>query len=162
MGATLMRRTLLAAAMVALSAAPLLGAPQDGGATTDEIPLRDRLDGLAPDAQAKYLVYLIDSGKETAEIDFYLGNAYYSLGQFDKSIAAFERAIELSGGRNLMAKVEYARNYARLVYDKALHDRLLNEVLAADPVAPDLTLVNILAKREARKLLRESGDYFDE
>lgn len=74
----------------------------------------------------------------------------------------FERAIELSHGRNLMAKVEYARNYARLVFDKALHDRLLNEVLAADPTEPGLTLSNTLAQREARKLLATSDEYFEE
>ena len=38
-------------------------------------------------------------------------------------------------------KVEFARTYARLVYDRELHDRLLEDVLAADPDVPGLTLV---------------------
>jgi len=72
----------------------------------------------------------------------------------------FERAIELSGGRDLGAKVELARSYARLVYDRELHDRVLNEVLQADPVAPRLTLFNVIAQRDARALLDSADDYF--
>ena len=72
----------------------------------------------------------------------------------------FERAIELSAGRDLMAKVEYARRYARITYDRPLHDRLLRDVLDADPVAPRLTLSNVLAKREARELLESADSYF--
>lgn len=83
-------------------------------------------------------------------------------GRPEKGRAHFERAIALSGGRDLMAKVEYARWYARLVFDRDLHDRLLNEVLAADPVEPDLTLSNVLAQREARRLLATSEQYFGE
>ncbi|HEY0721078.1 MAG TPA: TRAP transporter TatT component family protein [Gammaproteobacteria bacterium] len=72
----------------------------------------------------------------------------------------FERAIALSQGRDLMAKVEFARNYARLVFDQELHDRLLNEVLAAAPEEPGLTLSNVLAQQQARRLLDSSKDYF--
>lgn len=72
----------------------------------------------------------------------------------------FERALQLSGGRDLSIKVEMARSYARLVYDRALHDRLLGEVLAADPVAPGLTLTNVLAQRQAKQLLESADQYF--
>jgi len=44
----------------------------------------------------------------------------------------FLRGIALSDGKDLSIKVEYARSYARLVYDRELHDRLLNEVLASE------------------------------
>jgi hypothetical protein len=72
----------------------------------------------------------------------------------------FERAIELSGGRDLSLKVEYARRYARLVFDQELHDRLLTEVLAAPAEAPPYTLFNVLAKQEAETLLATSKEYF--
>ena len=72
----------------------------------------------------------------------------------------FEQAIAFSEGRNLMAKVIYAKQYARLVFDRELHDRLLGEVLAADPHAADWTLSNVLAKRQARGLLDDAPDYF--
>lgn len=72
----------------------------------------------------------------------------------------FERSLELSGGRDLAVKVEFARSYARLVFDRELHDRLLREVLAADPAAPGMTLTNTLAQRQARDLLKSAESYF--
>ncbi|MFH1156658.1 MAG: TRAP transporter TatT component family protein [Pseudomonadota bacterium] len=72
----------------------------------------------------------------------------------------FEKAIAISGGRNLMAKVLFARRYARMVYDRELHDRLLGEVLEAAADEPGYTLVNTLAKIQARELLDGSADYF--
>ena len=81
-------------------------------------------------------------------------------GRPDRGRMHFERAIELSGGRNLLAKVLFAKQYARLVFDRALHDRLLEEVLASDPEARGLTLSNVLAQQQALELLDESKDYF--
>lgn len=72
----------------------------------------------------------------------------------------FERAIELSGGRDLAFKVEFAASYARAVYDRELHDSLLQEVLAADPDVAGLTLMNVLARQRARTLLESADDYF--
>lgn len=72
----------------------------------------------------------------------------------------FEKAIALSDGKNLMAKTLYAQYYARLVFDQELHDRLLNEVVAAAPEAPKLTLMNVLAQERAKALLASGKDYF--
>ncbi len=80
-------------------------------------------------------------------------------GEPEEARAHFERAIELSGGRNLMAKALFAENYARLVYDRELHDRLVTEVIEADPAAGDLTLSNRLAQERAQEL-RSSADSF--
>ncbi len=71
----------------------------------------------------------------------------------------FELSIAYSQGRDLRVKVEYARRYARLVFDQALHQRLLNEVLAADPQQPGLTLSNVLAQQQAAMLLQD--EYFE-
>jgi TRAP transporter T-component len=81
-------------------------------------------------------------------------------GEPERGRAHLERAIELSAGWNLAARVELARRYARMLYDRELHDRLLKEVLAADPVADELTLFNVLAQAEARRLLDTADDYF--
>jgi hypothetical protein len=78
----------------------------------------------------------------------------------EKGRAHFDRAIELSEGRDLMAKVLYARYYARNVFDQSLHDRLLQEVLDARAEYPGLTLRNTLAQEQARTLLEESSEYF--
>ncbi|MBW1607043.1 MAG: TRAP transporter TatT component family protein [Deltaproteobacteria bacterium] len=72
----------------------------------------------------------------------------------------FERALEISKNKNLMVKVLYARHYARLVFDRELHDRLLNAVLKASPDVPGYTLGNTLAQQQARELLKSGEDYF--
>ncbi len=81
-------------------------------------------------------------------------------GKPEEGKANFDKALELSHGRNQMVRVLYAQFYARLVFDQQLHDKLLNEVLAADPVAPKLTLINTLAKVKAKALLESGKDYF--
>ena len=72
----------------------------------------------------------------------------------------FEQAIAISGGHNLYAKTLMAQYYARLVFDQELHDRLLTEVLAADPKSPGFTLTNTLAQALAHKLQESGKDYF--
>lgn len=107
----------------------------------------------------------IDSNYERGNINLYLG-VLNTLrppalgGRPEKGRAYFERAIELSDGRDLGAKVEFARSYARLLYDRDLHDQLLNEVLAASPEAEGLTLFNVMAQSQARELLDSADDYF--
>lgn len=72
----------------------------------------------------------------------------------------FERAIDLGQGRDLAAKVAFAESYARLMFDRELHDRLLNEVIAAPAEAPGRTLQNVMAQDRARVLLAGADDYF--
>ena len=72
----------------------------------------------------------------------------------------FEKAIALTGGRDLSVKVEFARGYAKLLYERELHDRLLIEVLEADPYYDGFTLGNVLAKEQAAALMAEADDYF--
>jgi hypothetical protein len=66
----------------------------------------------------------------------------------------------MSEGRDLSAKVEYAKGYAKLLYERELHDRLLGEVIEASPYADGLTLSNVMAKEEAEQLMSEADDYF--
>ena len=81
-------------------------------------------------------------------------------GKPEEARAYFERAIELTGGQDLSAKVWYADSYARLLYDRELHDRLLNEVVDADPNVRGYTLLNVMAQRDAADLLASADDYF--
>ncbi|MDY0221117.1 MAG: TRAP transporter TatT component family protein [Desulfobacterium sp.] len=72
----------------------------------------------------------------------------------------FERGVLLAGTKNLMARVLYAKNYARPMFDRDLHDRLLNEVLS-EPVEPGGdSLINTLARNKAVILLKTGDDYF--
>lgn len=67
--------------------------------------------------------------------------------------ADFEAALEISGRQNLMALVAYAQMYAEPIGDESLRRALLDEVLAADPAAPGRTLMNVMAKEQARAIV---------
>ena len=72
----------------------------------------------------------------------------------------FERAIALSEGKFLPAKVFFAQQYARLVFDRELHDKILGEVVGAEAESDGLTLINLIAQEQARELLASADDYF--
>lgn len=119
-----------------------------------------------PHAEALLQRYLeIDNGESEASVYVYLGILATIRppalgGEPEKGRAAFERAIELTDGKDLSAKVEFARGYARLLYERELHDELLNEVLAADPDVDGFVLTNVLAQQDAAELLASADDYF--
>jgi tetratricopeptide (TPR) repeat protein len=121
---------------------------------------------LLPYSEALFERYLeINDGSDDGAVHTYLGILNTLIppalgGKTDKGREHFERAIRISGGRDLSAKVEYANGYARMLYERELHDRLLNEVLEADPEMPGSTLLNVLAQRQARSLLESADDYF--
>jgi len=72
----------------------------------------------------------------------------------------FDRALEISNGKNLMAKVLYAEKYARMLFDRELHDELLQQVIDADIGPKEQILINTLAKQKAAELLIDGDDYF--
>ena len=100
------------------------------------------------------------------------GNAHVYLGVLDSLLppsmggkselakAHFEKAIELSQGSNLMAKVLYAEKYARLLFDRELHDKLLHEVVAVNISKSKNRLVDVIAQQRANILLANASDYF--
>ena len=107
----------------------------------------------------------MDETYQQGAAHLYLGVSYTLLppamgGKPDLGRQHFERAIALSDGNNLTVKVLYARQYARLVFNRELFERLLQEVISADPVVPDLTLMNILAQQQAEQLLAEANNFF--
>ena len=72
----------------------------------------------------------------------------------------FDRAIEISNGENQMARVLYAEKYARMMFDRELHDKLLKQVVEANTGPQDQILINTLAKQRAAELLLGADDYF--
>jgi hypothetical protein len=119
-----------------------------------------------PYSEALFVRYLgINDGTDDSAIHTYLGILNTLIppalgGDPEKGRGHFERAIEISGGTDLSAKVEYANGYARLMYERELHDRLLREVMSADVEVPGSTLLNVLAQRQAEDLLESADDYF--
>jgi hypothetical protein len=128
----------------------------------------DEFSAIAELARVKYLMermIVLDESWENGGPHLYMGaleTVFPALmgGHPEKGREHFEKAMNLSGNEYLMTKVIYAEQYARLVFDKELHDRLLNEVVAADPVIEGMTLTNKIAQERARELLAGSDDYF--
>ena len=114
------------------------------------------------------LEYYVEKNPETENIDSvytYLGILSTLLppalgGDYEKGKRYFENAIEFSGDQNLSAKVEYALSYARPLYDRELHDKLLLEVISSNPVKKNYTLLNVIAKEQARSMLEDADEYF--
>ncbi len=73
----------------------------------------------------------------------------------------FKRALELSGGKFLLAKVFYARRYAVAVQNRELFHKTLIEVLQTDPaIWPEQRLANEIAHRRARRYLKQEKEWF--
>ena len=107
----------------------------------------------------------LDESYQQGEAHLYLGVLATLLspalgGQPEIGKQHFEKALTLSQQQNLIAKVYYAKYYARGIFDRELHDKLLNEVLSANPRANQFTLSNILAQQQAKTLLQSADDYF--
>jgi hypothetical protein len=110
-------------------------------------------------------VVAIDSGYNFGQAHMYLGVLHSLLpkalgGEPDKAKVEFEQAIELSSGKNLLAKVLYAKQYARMTGNKKLFDSLLTQVEDADPHANGLTLQNVYAQELAKQLKADAVDGF--
>ncbi len=73
----------------------------------------------------------------------------------------FERAIELTEGKYLMAKVLYAKQCAVATQDRELFRTLLVDVLRTSPaVLPKMRLANELAHHKARRYLAQESSFF--
>ena len=106
----------------------------------------------------------LDENHENGGPHLYMGGMETLLpssmgGKPEEGRAHFEKAIEINEAY-LMTKVIYAQQYARLMFDQELHNRLLNEVLLAEPVVEGMTLTNLIAQERAKDLLASSKDYF--
>lgn len=82
-------------------------------------------------------------------------------GNPEKARAHFEAALKESDGKFFLTQVYFARYYAVRVQDKALFERLLQEVVAGDPEAlKDVCLINQVMKKRAESLQKSKDDLF--
>jgi ATP sulfurylase len=80
-------------------------------------------------------------------------HARSTMAELDESKKHFDKAIEISGGKSLMAKVQFAAKYYCAKGDKDTYVKLLNEVVEAGDVLPEGRLTNVIAKRKAKRYL---------
>lgn len=84
--------------------------------------------------------------------------AYYAratTADLEQARVHFERALQISQGRHLIAKVLFARTYYCVKNDKTGYSRLLNEVLRAGDPIPEQRLSNTVAQRRAKRYLTD-------
>jgi tetratricopeptide (TPR) repeat protein len=103
---------------------------------------------------------------------FYYGGAHIFLGAYygsrpqtyggkpDASRKHFERALEINKRQFLLTQVAYAETYARMMFDRELYLKLLNEVLEKPLTDTDMASSNKLAKVTAEKLLNQVDEFF--
>ncbi len=105
--------------------------------------------------------------------NYYFGGAYLFFGVLygslppmfggkpEQSKYHFEKAIEITQGKFLMAFVQYAKSYAIQTQEKALFKKLLNQVInSPQNILPSQRLANNLAKIKAKDLLEDISEYF--
>ncbi|MDZ7789991.1 MAG: TRAP transporter TatT component family protein [Xanthomonadales bacterium] len=75
--------------------------------------------------------------------------------------AHFERARDVSNGRNLLVDVMLADHYARLLFDREMFVAALKRVVDSDVDALEYRLVNAVARQRAKALLEQTERIFD-
>ncbi len=80
-------------------------------------------------------------------------HARTAMSEMDEAQKLFEDALTKTEHKTLLVQVNYATRWACNKGDKALYDKLLNEVLAADDPDPQQRLTNAVAKRRAKRAL---------
>lgn len=105
--------------------------------------------------------------------DFFFGAAHLFLGSVqgalprmlggnpEKAKYHFDRCIQISGGKFLLANVYLAQYYALPTLDESLFTHYLEEVLSAPgDVLPGYELLTAIAKNKARRLLNRKTELF--
>jgi tetratricopeptide (TPR) repeat protein len=83
-------------------------------------------------------------------------------GDLKKAQKHFQRALEMGQGKFLMTYVYYADFYARKAIDKDLFVSTLQKVLDTPvDIAPEVTLLNAVAKKKAEDLLNHKEEIFE-
>ncbi|WP_185964392.1 TRAP transporter TatT component family protein [Aliikangiella marina] len=100
------------------------------------------------------------------------GNAHYYLGIIHSlvppalggkpqlALKHFEEADQIANQQNLMIKVTLAERYARVIFDRDLHDKWLKEVIANQDDFAQYRLINTIAKEKAEALLKSADEFF--
>jgi tetratricopeptide (TPR) repeat protein len=128
--------------------------------------MRNILKQLGPAKQAKKMIlylYSLDKNYYYGGPSRWLGT-YYAVapgiagGDLEKSKKYYEEAMSIAP-QYLATKVLMAENYAAKAKDRALYDRLLDEVLSGDPDAlPEVAIEQRVEQDKARKLRTEKID----
>lgn len=104
---------------------------------------------------------------------FFFGSAHLFFGAIDgalprilggdpaKAKMHFQRCLDLTDGKFMLAYVYLARYYAQPLLDEALFDQYLEKVSDAPPdILPGYQLITAIAKKQAKRLMDKKEDLF--
>jgi hypothetical protein len=80
-------------------------------------------------------------------------HARTGMAELDDAKKKFDLALEKTGHKTLLVQLNYATRYACVKGDRALYEKMLNEVLQAEDPDPDQRLTNTMAKRRAKRAM---------
>ncbi len=83
-------------------------------------------------------------------------HARTAMSEMDQSQKMFEDVLAKTEHKTLVVQLNYATRYACNKGDRALYEKLINEVLTADDPDPQQRFTNTIAKRRARRALLKS------
>jgi hypothetical protein len=83
-------------------------------------------------------------------------HARTAMSEMDDAQKLFEEALQKTERKSLVVQLNYATRYACNKGDKALYEKLLNEVLTSDDPDPQQRLTNAVAKRRAKRALTKA------
>lgn len=125
-------------------------------------------DDMTAVADLPYVAAIVDHSRELDDT-YYNGAAYMMLAMItvngmspDLELAEdyFRRAIEISGGGNLLTIVNMGRFFATKKNDRALFVELMRRVLEAQDGIPSARFTNMVAKRRAARYLMQIDELF--
>lgn len=104
--------------------------------------------------------------KRSVELDptFFNGAGHAALGAYharsamaelDEAKTHFEEALAISGGKSLLAKLNYAAKYHCTKGNEEEYDALLTEIVESGDIDPTQRLPNTIAKRRAKRYLAD-------
>jgi len=82
-------------------------------------------------------------------------------GSLEKARAYYDRALAVCQRRNHLILLSYAKVYAVAKQDRALFLALINEILDAKDLGPDIRMANKVARHRAKRYLRRVDQWFD-
>ncbi|MBI2059039.1 MAG: hypothetical protein HYT87_04640 [Nitrospirae bacterium] len=92
---------------------------------------------------------------------YYAGLPSIAGGGVEKSQKEFDIAFGLSNKKLLLPYVLYAEQFATLIKDEALFDKVLQEVLdTPSDTVPEMTVANEIAKLKAKRLISKKNELF--
>ena len=93
----------------------------------------------------------------TAQVALAAYHARTAMSEMDEAKKLFDDLLVKTERKTLVVQVNYATRYACVSGDKALYEKLLGEVIAAEDPDPSQRLTNTVAKRRAKRALTKAA-----